>query len=256
MRIEYGLIGMPLGHSISPQIHEMLGNPDYRLLPVTEKEMETLLREKSFRGLNVTIPYKKAVLSFCDVISGRVEKTGCANTLICRDRRIYADNTDLLGFSEMLREAPFSVQGKKIAVLGSGGTSLTAQAVLRDMDAREILAVSRKGPLDYEKLRKDHEDLQIIVNTTPVGMSPGVNETPLPLNSFPCLEGVADVIYNPLKTRLLTEAEERGIPCMGGLRMLVCQAWHSAMQFQNREIPREKADAVYQAMLSLLEEHK
>lgn len=256
MRIEYGLIGMPLGHSLSPLIHAVLADYDYRLYPVTESEMQNILQEKAFCGLNVTIPYKKAVLPYCDEISRRVEKTGCANTLICRDGKIYADNTDVMGFAEMLRGAGFSVHRKKAAILGSGGTSLTARAVLEEMGAGECITISRSGPVTYELFREEHTDTQIIVNTTPVGMYPKCDESPLDLKFFQHLTGVADVIYRPLQTNLLLQAQEMGIPNTGGLSMLVCQARYSAMAFTGKSIGREKADEAYLRARKALEEER
>ena len=256
MKIEYGLIGMPLAHSLSPLIHAQLADYDYRLYPVTDAEMRRILEEKEFKGLNVTIPYKTAVLPFCDEISDRVKQTGCANTLVCQNGKIYADNTDVLGLREMLKGAGFLVRGRKAAILGSGGTSLTAQAVLKEMGAEKILVVSRHGPMTYDLFKKEHGDTQIIVNTTPVGMYPNENETPLKLEGFQALEGVADVIYRPAKTCLMREAIALSIPAAGGLTMLVCQAWHSAMAFTGHTISREKALNAYQMALEVLEEEK
>lgn len=240
--MEYGLLGEKLGHSYSPMIHRVLGIPDYRLYPVSPAELERILREKAFRGLNVTIPYKRTVLPFCDELSEAVRLIGSANTLVNRNGRILADNTDLPGFQAMLSDAGISLRGKKCVILGSGGTSLTAQAACRLAGARETVTVSRSGPVDYEALRLRHTDAQILINATPVGMYPNNLLSPVDLSLFPDLEGVADVIYNPARTALVLDAEERGIPHTDGLRMLASQARFAAELFLGRSLPESLVD--------------
>ena len=246
--MEYGLIGEKLGHSYSPRIHRCFGDYDYRLAPMPWEEAEALLKSRAFKGLNVTIPYKRAVLPFCDVLSPAVEAVGSANTLVNREGKLYADNTDLPGMLLMLDRAGIALTGKKVIILGSGGTSLTAQAACRQRQAREIVVVSRSGPVTYETLYDQHTDGEIVLNATPVGMYPHTLQSPLDLSRFPRLQGVADVIYNPARTALLLDAEERGIPCAGGLWMLVAQAWYAARQFLNREIPQEAMEQAWQSV--------
>ena len=246
--MEYGLLGAKLGHSYSPRIHRVFGDYDYQLYPVTEEELRGLLRRRDFRGLNVTIPYKQTVLPYCDEISDTVRLIGSANTLINREGKIYADNTDLPGFLTMLRWAGISLRGKKTVILGSGGTSLTAQAACRQENARETVVVSRSGPVTYETLTRDHADAEVIINATPVGMYPNNLQSPLDLSAFPHLTGVADVIYNPARTALILDAEERGLPHTDGLHMLVAQAWHAARLFLNAEIPEKKLAQAYRAV--------
>ena len=252
--MEYGLIGCPLGHSLSPRLHALLTDYDYRLYEIREAELEPLLRGKRFRGLNVTIPYKQAVLPYCDVLSERVRSIGSANTLYVRDGLLYAENTDYFGFARMLAGAPFSVCGKKVAVLGTGGTSRTVQAVLKDAGAGEIVIISRGGPTDYEALYREHGDAGIIVNTTPVGMWPDTESSPVRLDRLPCVQGVLDVVYRPTPTRLMRDAEALSIPAVGGLAMLVWQAWKSAALFTGQAIPRERAERALPVLQKELEE--
>ncbi|MBR6513243.1 MAG: hypothetical protein IKT46_00265 [Clostridia bacterium] len=219
----YGLIGKKLGHSYSVPIHRALGNKDYTLKEIPPEGVESFMREHSFKGINVTIPYKEAVMPYLDEISDRAKRIGSVNTVVNRCGRLYGDNTDYYGFSYMAKSAGISFKDKKVVILGGGGTSLTAQAVTRDEGAREIIVVSRKGENNYDNLHL-HYDAEIIINCTPVGMYPNVEDTLIDLEPFTKLCGVIDVIYNPSKTNILIDAKKRGIPCTNGLSMLVAQA--------------------------------
>ena len=246
--MDYGLIGERLGHSYSPQIHRVLGDYDYRLYPMTGEQLRETLKRRDFKGLNVTIPYKKDVLPFCDVISDTVREVGSANTLYFQDGKLYAENTDLPGMLFMLDRAGITLTGKKVVILGSGGTSLTAQAACRAAQAAAYIVVSRSGPVTYETLYEKHTDAEIIINSTPVGMYPKNLEAPVDIRRFPKLCGVADVIYNPAKTALLLDTEEAGIPHIDGLWMLVAQAWHAARLFLGEDIPEEKIAEAYKSV--------
>ena len=246
--MEYGLIGERLGHSYSPQIHRAFGDYDYRLYPMPLEQLKETLKGRTFRGLNITIPYKKDVLPFCDEVSDTVREVGSANTLFFRDGKLCAENTDLPGMLFMLERAGISLTGKKVVILGSGGTSLTAQAACRAAQAEEYIVVSRSGPVNYEELYAKHTDAEIIINSTPVGMYPKNLVSPVDIRRFPKLRGVADVIYNPAKTALLLDAEEAGIPHIDGLWMLVAQARHAARLFLNEDIPEEKIAEAYKSV--------
>ncbi len=246
--MDYGLIGERLGHSYSPQIHRVLGDYDYQLYPMPLEQLKETLKRRDFKGLNITIPYKKDVLPFCDEVSQTVKEVGSANTLFFRDGKLCAENTDLPGMLFMLDRAGISLTGKKVVILGSGGTSLTAQAACRVRKAAEYTVVSRSGPVTYEELYEKHSDAEIIINSTPVGMYPKNLVSPIELSRFPKLQGVADVIYNPAKTALLLDAEEAGIPHIDGLWMLVAQAWHAAKLFFNQDIPEEKIAEAYKSV--------
>lgn len=220
----YGLLGEHLPHSFSPQIHSALGNRNYNLFEVAPENLDTFMKKHNFKGINVTIPYKKAVIPYLDVISPEAEKIGAVNTIKVVDGKLYGDNTDYFGFKYMVEKSGVTIHNKKALVLGSGGASLTVQAVLRDMNAREIVVLSRNGDDNYVNMYIKHTDAEIIVNTTPVGMYPDNLNTLVDLDRFNNLSGVLDVVYNPLKTRLILDAEQRNIPCSAGLSMLVAQA--------------------------------
>jgi len=223
MKTEYGLIGEKLGHSYSVPIHNMLGNNDYSLDEVTPDKLEDFIKLKKYNGINVTIPYKTDVMPMLDIISERALRIGSVNTVINRNGVLYGDNTDYFGFSYMARQSGILFNGKKVLILGTGGTSHTAKAVTEDEGAREIIIVGRTSKNNYNNLYL-HYDADIIINTTPVGMYPHVDDSVIDLNNFTKVSGVIDVIYNPIRTNLILQALERGIPCTNGLPMLVAQA--------------------------------
>ena len=244
--MEYGLIGAKLGHSYSVPIHAQLGDYDYRLYERTEAEFVELMRRRDFRGLNVTIPYKKLALELCDALSDTAREVGSVNTVVRRpDGSLYGHNTDIGGFIGLARKAGVEIAGKKAVILGSGGTSLTAQTACRHLGAREIVVVSRKGPVDYGALYRDHADAQVLINTTPVGLYPNNGESAADIERLPKLTGVLDVIYNPDKTALILDAQARGLPCAGGLYMLVGQAREAAELFTGRAIPESETERIH-----------
>ena len=220
----YGLIGETLKHSWSVPIHQALGCDSYRLYELKPEELGRFLTENRIGGLNVTIPYKKAVIPYCASIDPYAESIGSVNTLVPDDEgKLHGFNTDALGLSYIARRSGISFQDAKVIVLGSGGTSLTARAVARNEGAREIIVISRNGENNYENLSR-HADADILINTTPVGMYPHNGECLVNLKAFSALRGVLDVVYNPARTALLLQAEGLGIPHSDGLPMLVAQA--------------------------------
>ena len=230
-----GLLGGKLGHSYSPQIHGHLGAYSYKLFERQPEELEDFLKHGDFTGLNVTIPYKKAVIPYCSELSERAKTLGAVNTIVRRaDGSLIGHNTDYFGFETMLRNSKLQVAGKKVLVLGTGGASNTAVAVLRAENANVVI-ISRTGEYHYGNLHL-HRDASVIVNTTPVGMYPNVGISPVDLGDFPHLEGVLDVIYNPARTQLLLNAEKRGLVAVNGLEMLVAQAKESAEWFTGNKI--------------------
>lgn len=232
-----GLIGEKLGHSFSPAIHTKLGTPDYSLFELKPEELEAFLERGDFDGLNVTIPYKKAVIPYCAELTEQAKRIGSVNTIIRRaDGTLLGHNTDYDGFLYMIRSSGVEVQGKKCLILGTGGASLTVRTVLEDLSAGEIVFISRTGENNYQNLDR-HADARIIVNTTPVGMYPRNGEAPLNVRAFPALEGVFDLIYNPARTRLMLDAERLGIPAVNGLGMLVAQAKAASERFRDISIP-------------------
>ena len=240
----YGLLGRKLGHSWSPPIHTALGCEGYKLMELEPEELCAYLAQPEIGGLNVTIPYKRDVMAYCDVIDETAKAIGSVNTLVRRaDGKLYAWNTDAAGFRWMAERAGIQIAGKKVVILGSGGASLTAQAVSKAIGAREVIVVSRSGENNYENLNR-HADAEILVNTTPVGMYPAVGTSPVELTAFPRCEGVLDVVYNPRRTALLLQAEELGIPCSDGLPMLVAQAKAAEEHFFEKSIPDSENERI------------
>ena len=232
---EYGLLGQKLGHSYSPQIHGQLGDYPYALYEVEPEQLPAFMQQTPLAGMNVTIPYKKAVIPFCSELSPAAQKIGSVNTLVRRENGWYGDNTDYDGFCHMVRSSGIEIAGKKALVLGNGGVSLTVQQALWDLGAAQVVVISRRGPENYDNLDR-HADAQIIVNATPVGMYPNNGQSPVQLQQFPRLSGVLDLIYNPAWTDLLQQAQRREIPCAGGLIMLVAQAKRAAELFTGMSI--------------------
>lgn len=240
----YGLLGRKLGHSWSVPIHAALGCREYRLIELEPEELEGFLRQSSIGGLNVTIPYKRDVMPFCDVIDPMAKAIGSVNTLTRRaDGKLYAFNTDAAGFRWMAERAGISFAGKKVLVLGSGGASLTAQACARHLGAREVVVISRGGENNYQNLGR-HSDADIVVNATPVGMYPNTGVSPVDLTLFPKCSGVLDVVYNPRRTALLLQAEALAIHCSDGLPMLVAQAKAAEEHFFEKLIPDSENERI------------
>jgi len=245
--MEYGLLGETLGHSFSPQIHRALADYDYQLYPTPPDAVEELFRRRAFKGLNVTIPYKQTVIPLCDEVDPRAAAIGAVNTVVNRDGRLIGYNTDIDGLIYLAKRAGVEMAGKKVAVLGSGGTSRTARTAAKELGAAQVVVISRHGEDNYENLSR-HADAQVVINTTPVGMYPRCGASPVSLEAFPRLEGVLDVVYNPLRTALLMEAETRGIPCSCGLPMLVAQARRAAELFTGADIPDDRLEEVVSSL--------
>lgn len=243
----YGLLGRTLGHSWSVPIHAAAGNDAYRLIELEPQDLPGFLSRPDIGGLNVTIPYKRDVMPLCDVIDPAARAIGSVNTIVRRDGKLYAWNTDITGFLYMAALAGVDMKGRKVVILGGGGTSLTAQAAARAAGARAIAVITRSGPDNYETLTR-HADGEIVVNTTPVGMYPNNGKAAVELTHFPACRGVLDVVYNPRKTALLLQAEALGLPCCDGLPMLVAQAIAAEELFFDRSI----APAETRRILALL----
>lgn len=247
-----GLLGRKLGHSYSPKIHNALTDYTYGLYEKEPEELEDFLKNGDFSGLNVTIPYKKSVIPYLSELSPAAERLGAVNTIVrLPDGSLIGHNTDYFGFQSMVRKSDLSPAGKKALVLGSGGASNTAVAVLEEMGAR-VIVISRSGESNYENLHR-HADAAILVNATPVGMYPEVGVSPVNLEVFPNLEGVLDVVYNPARTQLLLDAEAKGLVAMNGLWMLVAQAKESAEWFSGKEIPDDRIAEIHRTLKAQME---
>lgn len=248
---KFGLLGQSLGHSHSPAIHRLLGSWPYQLFEREPEDLERFLLEENWDGVNVTMPYKKAVVPYCKELSPLAQKLGSVNTLVKQaDGTIYADNTDYYGFQQMALGLGIDYREKKALVLGSGGASVTVQAVLQELGCR-VTVISRNGPDNYENLER-HRDAAVVVNATPVGMYPNNGESPVSLMEFPALEAVLDLVYNPLRTKLILEAEALGIPHTSGLPMLISQGARASEQFTGRVISPEMLEFAWkQTVLSI-----
>ncbi len=246
--MEYGCIGEKLSHSFSKEIHACLADYDYEIREIPRGELAAFMTAHDFRAINVTIPYKQDVIPYLDEIDPIAAAIGAVNTIVNRDDRLYGYNTDFAGMSALLRRAGIDPAGKKVLILGSGGTSKTAVAVANALSAREVIRVSRTAKDDcisYEDALTAHNDAEIILNTTPCGMYPNPDNQPIDPAKFPHLIGVADAIYNPLRSRLVRQAQSLGIPATGGLYMLVAQAAVAVEHFLDTTVPEDKIEAVY-----------
>ncbi len=251
--MEYGLIGERLGHSFSREIHAKIADYDYELCEISKENLADFFEKRDFRAVNVTIPYKGTVMPFLDEISDSALKIGAVNTVVNCGGRLLGYNTDYMGASAMIAHSDINVKGRKVLILGTGGTSKTLHAVVSDMDAAQVVTVSRKkqsGAITYEEVSSAHSDAQIIINTTPVGMYPNNASCPIDIGDFPSLEGVLDVIYNPLETRLVRDAKKRGLKASGGLYMLAAQAVYASALFTGTLADASAVDKTYRAVMS------
>lgn len=251
--MEYGLIGNPLGHSFSPMLHRLIADYSYGLHELPPQELAHFMQRKAFRGINVTIPYKQAVIPYLDEISPKAAAIGAVNTVINHDGRLIGYNTDYAGMSALLDRIGVDLAGKTVLILGTGGTSRTAHAVAADRGAAEILHVSRhagNGTVTYEAAVRERRDAQFLINTTPVGMYPNIDGCPLDPSAFPALEGIADAVYRPLRTELVLRGRALGIPAEGGLYMLAAQAVHASALFTGDVPKSETIDSAYRALLA------
>ena len=247
-----GLLGEKLGHSYSPQIHAHLGSYSYELFETAQEDLSHFLKSGDFHGLNVTIPYKKAVIPYLSELSPVAKRLGAVNTIVRRPNgQLIGHNTDYFGVQTMLIQSGLDLSGKKALVLGSGGASNTAAAVLQEMGA-SVVVISRSGENNYGNLHL-HRDAAVIVNATPVGMYPNVGTSPVDLGLFPQLEGVFDLIFNPARTQLLMDAEKRGVLAINGLLMLVAQAKESAEWFTETKIPDTIIQDIYRKLTLQME---
>ena len=249
--MKFGLLGRKLGHSYSPMIFDLMGGYRYDLYEREPEAIEALLRNGDFDGLNVTIPYKKEVLKYLDHVDPLASRLGSVNTVVKRNGILTGYNSDYFGFRALVTQPKLDLAGKKVLVLGSGGASVTVQAVLEDLGAGPTV-ISRTGENNYQNLHL-HEDAAAIVNTTPLGMYPHNGEAPLDVGRIQQREGVLDLIYNPARTQLLLDCEKYGIPAWNGLWMLVAQAKKSAEWFLDRELPDSLVSRIHRKLRDRME---
>lgn len=235
--MKVGLIGEKLGHSFSKIIHEQIMDYTYDLIPLNMDEFRLFMNEKSFDAINVTIPYKEKVIPYLDEIDEKAKMIGAVNAIKNVNGKLIGTNTDYDGLKMMI-ENHFDLSNKIVAICGSGGTSKTAYAVCKDLNVKEIIQVARNHDLPYitYEQMKSRKDIEIIINTTSVGMSPNILSSIVDLNDYPNCKGVIDVVYNPILTSLCYEAKKRNIPYICGLEMLVGQAISAIKFFTNKSI--------------------
>ena len=251
--MKYGCIGERLGHSFSKEIHNTLASYEYELCEVEKHKLDEFMQKRDFAAINVTIPYKEAVIPHLYYISEAAGAIGAVNTVVNREGKLYGYNTDHYGMTNLIDHAKLDLKNKKVAILGTGGTSKTAQTVAYDKGSREVIKISRakkNGVFTYEELYKYHSDTEIIINTTPVGMYPRSDESPVELDKFNNLCGVVDAVYNPIRTKLVMEAKKRGVKAEGGLYMLVAQAIQASQIFIDTKYSPETTEKVFKKILS------
>lgn len=251
--MQYGLIGEHLPHSFSREIHERIGGYSYRLCELAPDELDGFFRAKDFAAINVTIPYKQAVLRYLDETDAAAKAIGAVNTVVNRDGRLIGYNTDFSGMRACLRRYRIGLRDRRVLILGTGGTSRTARALAEAEGAARIWVAGRQpreGVCSYEEAYALGEQVDVLLNTTPVGMYPAVGDCPVSLARFPRLLGVFDAVYNPLRTNLILAARSRGIAAGGGLYMLVCQAVEASALFRDMTLPESLSESVYRDIRS------
>ena len=249
--MKYGLIGEHLTHSYSCEIHAQIADYEYELHELKPSELGEFLTKREFNAINVTIPYKQDVIPYLDEISETAKRIGAVNTIVNRGGKLYGDNTDFAGMLALAKHIGVDMKGKKVLILGTGGASKTGHALAEYMGAESVYYVSRsgkEGSITYEQAVSEHSDAQVIINATPVGMFPKQDGSPIDISAFPRLEGVLDAIYNPLRTNLVLDAQEKGIPAEGGLYMLSAQAVHAAAVFQDIPLDESLVDKAFKSV--------
>lgn len=249
--MNYGLIGEKLGHSWSKIIHAMIADYEYELTEVAHEDLDDFMRAKDFKGINVTIPYKESVIPYLDNIDEKARMIGAVNTIVNRNGVLCGYNTDIYGMKALADKAGIELKGKKVLILGTGGTSKTAMCLAKDEGAACVLKVSRKTSRDvitYEEAYELHSDADVIINTTPCGMFPNVDTYAIEPEAFKNLSGIIDVVYNPFETVLVSKGRQIGINSVNGLYMLVMQAVKAAELFTDTQIPVDKCDEIYEKL--------
>lgn len=250
--MNYGCIGEHLKHSFSKEIHNALADYEYELREIPKNELDNFMITRDFKAINVTIPYKEQVIPHLHYVDEHAKEIGAVNTVVNTDGLLFGYNTDFYGMSKLISHAGIDLCGKKVAILGTGGTSKTARAVAKAKGAGNIVVVSRRkgeGVIDYTELYEKYCDTEVVINTTPVGMYPENFSKAVDLHKFPKLCGVIDVVYNPLKTQLILDAENMRVPCKGGLYMLVAQAVRASEIFLGKEYKDDILENVYRKIL-------
>lgn len=246
--MEYGCIGEHLKHSFSKEIHNALADYEYEIKELTPQELPAFMEEHNFKAINVTIPYKKDVIPYLYWISPEAKAINAVNTIVNVDGKLYGYNTDFYGMKSLIEREGVSLEDKRVAILGGGGTSNTAVAVAENMGAASVLKVSRSekaGYITYDELYDNYSDVEVIINTTPCGMFPNIGASAVDVSRFPKLEAVFDAVYNPLKSKLVCDCKARGITAVGGLYMLVSQAAYAVEKFIDAPVDNDKVEEIF-----------
>ena len=250
--MRYGLLGEKLGHSFSRDIHSSLGNYSYDLIEVERDRLADFIQKKDYSGLNVTIPYKEAVIPYLGKTDDHALAIGAVNTIVNKNGELFGYNTDFFGMERLINHAKIDISDKTVAILGTGGTSKTADAVVKHLGTKKAIKVSRgnrDGAISYDDLYEMAEEIDVIINTTPAGMFPNTEASPIDISRFEKLSGVIDAVYNPLRTKLILDAKRRGIKAEGGLYMLVAQAVRASELFTGEVYDEKTTDRVYKRIL-------
>ena len=253
--MDYGLIGEKLGHSYSKISHEKLADYTYDLCPLSKEEFKDFMEKREFKAINVTIPYKKDVIPYLKEMDESATAIGAVNTIVNKEGNLYGYNTDMPGFIYMVNQNKIQMKDKKVVVLGNGGAAQAIKAAVQKLGAREMIVVDivpAEGVISYDECFTHHTDADILVNTSPVGMYPKVDASPVDLTAFPHCQAVLDVIYNPITTKLVAQARELGMIGVTGLEMLVAQALYAVEIFLQNDIPEEKIQEIYKEILETL----
>ncbi len=246
--MEYGCIGEKLGHSFSKEIHNALASYEYSLKELKREELPDFFQNKGFKAINVTIPYKQDVIKYLDWISDEAKSINAVNTIVNKNGKLYGYNTDFYGLKALIEREKVSFKGKKVVILGSGGTSNTAFAVANYLEARSVFKVSRNkkdGYITYDELYENYSDCEILINTTPCGMYPKTGVSAVDLEKLPKVEAVFDAVYNPLKSKLVLDAKAKNITAVGGLYMLVSQAAYAVEKFIEEPVDNNKVEEIF-----------
>ncbi|HHT96444.1 MAG TPA: shikimate dehydrogenase [Clostridiales bacterium] len=251
----YGLIGGKLGHSYSKMIHEKLADYEYNLIPLNEEEFHDFMKKRAFKAINITIPYKEAVIPYLDFLDSSAKNIGAVNTILKKDNKLIGSNTDYYGFEYLLLNNNINIDKRSCIIIGNGGAAKAVKAVIKDLAASEIKIISLRNvdnTISYEEAYKNYNDVEVIINTSPVGMYPDIDKSPIDLKQFKNLESVVDVIYNPIETKLYKDAISLGINSVTGLEMLVAQAKAAVEIFTDKSINKDIIHDIYSEILNEL----
>lgn len=249
--MEYGCIGKKLGHSFSKEIHNALIDYTYELCEIPEEKLDEFMKKSDFKAINVTIPYKEKVIPHLAFISDEAKQIGAVNTIINKNGVLYGYNTDFYGMKMLIEKVGINIKNKTVAILGSGGTSKTANAVVKFLGAKEVYKVSRNAQGDfisYDGLYDISDNIEVIINTTPVGMYPDIYNSAVDVKRFKNLSGVVDAVYNPLRSKIVSDALSLGVKAVGGLYMLVAQAAAAVEKFIDIDVSEKEIERVYNSL--------